>query len=149
MGKDSGGIFEIWPTGKEFGLPKNKREKIEMEPFSKKTFKKYWEMTMGPDYDQLEGIVLVEVEKEGKGRQASLYENYEEGIVLPVGNGYLMKWRGSENGWRFNHDRPLKINDSSRVGMVTDLRSGKSRLVVENKIREEGKWIKVIHTFTH
>lgn len=148
MGKDSGGTFEIWPTGKEFGLPKNKKEKLVMEPFTKKVFQKYWEMTMGQDYDQLEGIVLVEVEKEGK-REVSLYENYEEGYLLTEGKGYLMRWRESENGWRYNTDRPLKINQSSRVGMRTDLKSGKSKLVVENKIREEGKWIKVIHTFTH
>lgn len=103
---------------------------------------------MGDERDQLQGIVKMEVSERVGDRRVALYENYEEGELVTLPDGFLMRWRGSENNWRFNTDRPLIINRRSRVGMVTDLKSGREGLVVENDIKDGGKRKTIRYTFT-
>lgn len=116
------------------------------EPYTKKVFKRYLVDTLSEDYYDVHGALRIEQKINGKKEEMPEIKGFEEMIINYNDNGVVMKWRDADG--RFNTANPLRINRNSRIGILTDTKSGKEAFFVKNTKTEGGNKIETSHIFT-
>jgi len=147
MGIDSGSSYDNWnrqPPPNRAGSEIKWRETS--EPYTRTAFKKYLVDTLGDYYFDLQGTLRIEQKIDGKRKEMPEIQGFEEMKVIYNENGTIMKWRGDDG--LFNIGNPLRINRNSRIGILTDTRSGKESFFVRNTKTKGGKKIETSYIFT-
>lgn len=147
MGIDSGSSYDNWNRQ---APPNRAGSEIKWrevsEPYTKKAFKRYLDETLGEYYFDVQGTLRIEQKIDGKRKEMPEIQGFEEMIINYNENGIIMKWRGDDG--RFNIGNPLRINRNSRIGVLTDTKSGKDSFFVRNTKTEAGKKIETSYIFT-
>jgi len=147
MGVDSRVSYEEWnrqPIPNRAGSEIKWREMS--EPYTKKAFKKYLTDTLGEDYSDLRGTLRIEQKINGRREEMPEIQGFEEMNIIYNDNGTLMRWRGDDG--RFNIGKPLRVSRNSRIGILTDPKSGKEAFFIRNTKTKDGNKIETNYIFT-
>lgn len=147
MGIDSGPSLDNWnrqPPPNRAGSEIKWRELS--EPYTKGAFKRYLFDALSEYYYDVQGTLRIEQKINGKREEMPEIQGFEEMIIDYNDNGIVMKWMGDDG--RFNIGNPLRINRNSRIGILTDTKSGKEAFFVKNTKTDGGKKIETSYIFT-
>lgn len=147
MGIDSGSSFDNWnrqPPPNMAGSEIKWRETS--EPYTKRAFEKYLVETLGEYYFDLHGTLRIEQKINGKRVKMPEIQGFEEMKIIHNESGTVMRWRGDDG--RFNINNPLRANRNSRIGILTDTKSGKEGFFVRNISKKQGIIVETTHIFT-
>ncbi len=115
------------------------------ELYTRTAFKKYLVDALGDYYYDVQGTLRIEQKINGKREEMPEIQGFEDMILNFYDGGVIMKWRGDDGRFNIN---PLRVNRNSRIGFLTDKKSGQEAFFVRNTRTEGGKKIETSYIFT-